>query len=115
DAKLLVFGACAYEGFCVAAQMKRHARPVADREQRDSDLVPLCLRASKGTGVEIVAQPEMQRVGRPRIGNLLGSATDRVVHQMRSEPVAHEYGQDTSMEKRVAVNIREAFPGNNRL
>ena len=54
DTKFFIFGGCAHESFGIAAEVKRHARPVADGKQRDRDLVPLRLRAAKSTGVEII-------------------------------------------------------------
>jgi len=42
---------------------------------------PLRLRAAQRAAVEIVAQPEMQRVGLPGVRNVPGSAADHVVHQ----------------------------------
>ena len=57
----------------------------------------------------------MQRVGRPGIGNLLRRAAERVVHQMRGEPVGHEHAQDSAVEQRVAVDVGEALPRDDRL
>ena len=93
DAQLLVLGGGAHEGLGVAAQMQADAGPVADREHRHGDLVPLRLRAVEGAAVEIVAQPEVQRVDLPRHRALLRGAAERVVHQMRGEPVGHEHAR----------------------
>jgi hypothetical protein len=75
----------------------------------------LRLRAAEGAAVETVVQPEMQRVDLPSIGMVPGRAADEMVHHMRHEPVRHEQAKQPAMEQRVAEEIREAFPGNDRL
>ena len=115
DAQLLVWGCGAHESLGVAAQMQSHARPIADAQHRHRDLAPLRLRAVEGAAVEIIVQPEIERVGAPSIGIVLGRAADDVVHQMRQVPVRHEQAEQAAVEQRVAVDIGEAFPRNNRL
>ncbi len=115
DAQLLVPGGGAHEGFGVAAQMQCHAGPVADREQRHRDAVPLRLGAAEGAAVEIVAQPEMHRVHLPAVGLLARRAAQHVVHQMRREPVGHEHAEDAAVKQRVAVEIGKTFPRDDRL
>ena len=115
DAKLLVRRRGAHERLGVAAQMQSHARPIADAEHRHSDLVPLRLRAAECAAVEIVAEPEMQRVDLPRIRMVPRRAADDVMHQMRDVPVGHEQAEQSAVEQRIAVEIGKAFPRNDRL
>ena len=115
DAKLLVRRGRAREGLGVAAQMQSHAGPVADAEHRYGDPVPLRLGAAKRAAVEIVAEPEVKRVGVPPIRMMAGGATDDVMHEMRHVPIGHEQAEQSAVEQRVAIEIGETFPGDDRL
>ena len=60
-------------------------------------------------------QPAPERVGLPAVWRLARGATDRVVHQVRGEPVGHEHAEQAAMIERVAIEIGGAFPRNDRL
>jgi len=74
----------------------------------------LRLRAAEGAAVEIVVQPEMQRIGLPAVRMVPGRSTGDVMHQMRHVPVRHEQAEQSAVEQRVAVEIGETFPGDDR-
>ena len=84
-------------------------------KHRHRDLVPLRLRAAERAAVEIVVQPEPQRVGLPAVGQVLRRAAERVMHQVRGEPVGHEHAEDAAVEQRVAIDVGEALPRDDRL
>ena len=111
DAQLLVLGCGAHIGLGIAAQMQAEAGPVADREHRHGDLVPLRLRAVQGAGVEIIAQPEVERVDFPGVWQLLRGAPQLVMQQMRGEPIGHEHAEDAAVVQRVAIDVGKTFPG----
>ena len=113
-AQLFVRRVGAHIGLGVATQMQTKAGPVADRQKRHGDLVPLRLRAAEGTTVEIVVQPEMQRVLLPGIRMNLRSAAEGVMNQMSGEPVRHEDAQNAAVIQRITINIGKAFPWNDR-
>ena len=115
NAKLLVRGCRTHESFGVAAQMQAHARPVADAEHRHGDLVPLRLRAAERAAVETVAEPEMQRIGLPGVRVMPRRPTHHVMHQVRDVPVGHEQAEQAAVEQRVAVEIGETLPRDDRL
>ena len=115
DAQFLVRRRGAHEGFGIAAQMQAHARPIADGKHRHIDLVPLRLRAAEGAAVEIVVQPEIQRVDLPAVGLLLRGAAEQMMQHMRGEPVGHEQAQNAAVIERIAIKIGKALPGNDRL
>ena len=108
----------------VAARMKasvlpRRCRPMPDQlptlKHRHVDLVPLRLAAAKGAAVEIVAQPEMQRVDLPAVRHLLRGAPQQMMQQMRGVPIGHEQTEQPAVVERIAIEIGKALPGNDRL
>jgi hypothetical protein len=113
NAQLLVRACGAHERLGVAAQMQAHARPVADGKHRHVDLVPLRLRAAECAAVEIIVQPEMQRVDLPAVGDVLRGTTEQMMQHVRRVPIGHEQAQDAAMIEGVAVKVGEALPGNN--
>jgi len=61
-AQFLVRRGRMHERFGIAAQVQAHARPVADAEHRNVDLVPLRLRAAKRAAVEIICASQNDSV-----------------------------------------------------